>query len=153
EIMDRRKAERPLTKFPASNDLGLQFILFAEENSFSYADFPARTHQCLPFQGRNLSCKQDLYPAVEKISRRRILFAHGLGAQTGPAAKESRRKNPAVVQDQEIVRAQEAGKVNELTVFKCAVRQAQVEHARGAALRERLLGNEFSGQKKIEFGN
>jgi hypothetical protein len=66
-------------------------------------------------------------------------------------AEQTCRKDPRVVDDQELVAAQQIGEVAERTVLEVAGAAFQEQQARGAAVREGTLGNALRRKRVVEF--
>jgi hypothetical protein len=76
-----------------------------------------------------------------------------VGAQAGAASIESRGKNPAIVHYQQVVRAEQRGKIGEAAVREITRAAEEMQHARGAAIRQSFLGYQLFGQVKIKVRN
>ena len=106
-VKDLLEADAAFAEIGAGQDLGLQFVLRAEEEAFSYADLAAGANQAFPIIGnsRELACKQNLDAAVEEITRGRIAWADCLSVGAFAAAVEAGGKDASVVEDHEIAGA------------------------------------------------
>ena len=81
EIVDRGEADVALAEFAAGDDLGMEFVIIAEEKMLANSDFAAGAHETLPVVGVALQLpgEQDLDPSVKKIARGGIAGTEGLG--------------------------------------------------------------------------
>ena len=66
---------------------------------------------------------------------------------------EPRRKDPGVVQNQQVARSEQIRKLPESPVLPGLGLPVQVEQARSGAIRQRFLGNEFRRQMVMEVGD
>ena len=80
---------------------------------------------------------------LQELFGRGIARAYRLSSRARTMTEEPRRKNAAVVHHQQIVRAQQAGEIEEFPVFEFTGSTAQMQHARVAARRQRLLRDQF----------
>jgi len=154
-VKDLLEADAAFAEIGAGQDLGLQFVLLAEEEAFSYADLAAGANQAFPIVGigGELASQQNLDAAAEKIMRGRIVRAQGLSVDAFAAAVEAGGKNAGVVEDHEIAGAQQVGEVAELAIRKFAAGSLQVQHAGTVTGSERFLSDEFGGKVEMEIGN
>ena len=124
----------------------------------TYAQFPSRPDQRLPFPVTDLAGKKHFHLAMEKIARSRITRAHRLGVQPRASPKEPGGKNAAVVDHQKIATAEQVRQVGKFPIFKFTTFNLiglakKMEHARSATVGQRLLGNQFFIQMEIKVGN
>ncbi len=115
---DRSEADAAFSETGPGHDFRLQFVVFAEEQMFSCADLPPGPHQTLPLVGfaRNLTGQEDFDSAPQKISSRWILRTQRLGLHAASPAIQARGKDARVVEYDQVVRSQQAGKIPELCV-------------------------------------
>ena len=144
-----------LAEFRAGQDLGLQFVMLAEEQAFADADLASGTNQAFPIVGLGgeLARQQNFDAAVEEITRRGIARADRLSASAFATAIEAGGKDASVVEDDQIAGPQQVGKVAEQAVGLLAAGSLQMQHAGSVAGGERFLGNEFVGKMEVEVGN
>jgi hypothetical protein len=85
-----------------------------------HANFAARTNQAFPFVWllRDLAGKQDLDSSLEKLPRRRVLRAYRLCPNPTSGTVKSGRKDPCIVEYNQVIRAQEIGKVTKPAILK-----------------------------------
>jgi len=150
--LNRLKADATLAKFPAPENLGQQFVPFAENETLSNSDLTAGPHQAFPIVGfgRELVRQQNLNASMKQIAARSVLRAASLTSAAFASAIEPRRKDAGVVEDHQIAGAQEVRQVAELAVGTAATRSLQLQHPRAVAGRKRLLGNQFVRQMKMK---
>ncbi len=136
EIAGRLKADAAFAEFCAREDLGLQFVMLAKQQTLPYADLAAGPHQTLPVVGigRKLARQQNFNAAVEESARRRIVPADGLSAGPFAPAVKSRRKNAGIVKDEKII-APEAARGNLERCSPCSARNC-APNAASASHRE-----------------
>ena len=115
EICDRLEADAALAKFSASQDLGLQFVAFAEEQAFADADLAAGTDQAFPIVGvgGKLSRQQHFDAAVEEIAGCGIVRTDRLSAGAFAAAVEPGGKDAGVVEDHQVAGPQQIREIRE----------------------------------------
>ncbi len=73
--------------------------------------------------------------------------------QAGSTSEEPGREDAAVVDDQKIVGAEQVRQGLELKIFECPCLARKMQHARSAAVRQRLLGNQVIVQGEVEVRN
>lgn len=110
------EANVALTEFGPGQNLGLeviglQFILIAEEETFTDSDLAAGTNQTLPVVGigGELAGQKNFDAAVQKITGGRIATTERLSASAFAAAIEPGGKNTGIVEDDEIAGLQQVG--------------------------------------------
>src|SRR5271156_3080346 len=155
KIRDRQEADAALSIFRAGQDLGLEFGLLAEEQAFADADLAAGTDQAFPIVGLGgkLAREQDLDAAVEEFARRRIMRADSLRAGALAAAIEAGRKDPCVIEDDQVAGPQQFWEFAKQAVGPLSAGALQVQHAGSIAGGKGFLGNEFAGEVEVEVGN
>src|SRR6185312_5187341 len=79
--------------------------------------------------------------------------AQWLGAPAGAMAEQSRREDPAVVEDEHVARFQALGKISEVFVVKLSAVPIQDQHAGSSAVGQRFLRDELPGKMEVEFRN
>lgn len=128
-----------LAELGARQDLGLEFILIAEEEALADSDFAAGSNEALPivWVGCELASEKDFDAAVGAFA----------------AAVKPGRKDAGVVEDDEIAGLQKVGEFAEQAIGMAAAGALQMQHARAIAGSEGLLGDEFVGKVKVEIGN
>jgi hypothetical protein len=89
----------------SGNDLRFEFVVFAEEQALSYSDLATWPNQAFPFVRnlRYLPRKQNLNLALQKIAGSRVLRAYRLRPAATSPAEQACRKDPRVIQYQEVV--------------------------------------------------
>ena len=104
EIIDSLEADAALAEIPAGQNLGVQFAPLAEAEALADADFAAGPNQAFPIIGlcRKLACQQNFDTAVKKSTGRRIAGADSLCADAHAAAIKPCRKDPGIVEDQQV---------------------------------------------------
>ena len=128
EIGDWGEADAPLAEAASLGDLGFQFGVafgwFAKVEFLSDPDLPAGPYQALPLIRivRHLAGQQNFDLAAEKISCRRIVRAQGLGPLSAPVAVETGREHSRIVQDQQVVGAQQVGEFAKFPVLPALIR-------------------------------
>lgn len=149
------KADVALAEGSAGDDFGLEIVVLAEEELLAEIDFAAGANQALPivWLGGKLAREQDLDAPVKKIAGGEIAAANGLGAKAGAASVKTSGKDAGVVENYNIVGAEQIGKVAKIAVVIFAGGALQVQHAGAVAGGERLLGDEFLGKMEVEIGN
>lgn len=154
-IPQRLKTDATFAEFPTGNDLGFQFIGFAEKQSFSNADFATGPYQTLPVVGLDgkLARQQNLDSAAEEITGRWIVRADSLSMDACPAPVKPRWKDSSVVEDHQVAGPQQIWKVAKVAISILAADPLQMQHAGAVASGEGLLGYEFGGKMKVEVGN
>ncbi len=154
-VIDRRKTDVAFAEGSAGDDLGLEFVVLAEKQALADADLAAGTNQAFPIVGLGgkLASEQDLDASVKKIAGGGVAAADGLGAKAGAVSVETGGKDASVVENYNIVRTEEIGKVAELAVLIRAGGAFEVQHAGTVARGERLLGDEVFGEMEVEIGN
>jgi len=155
EILCRREADVALAEFAASDDPGLKFIVIAEEEMLTDADFSAGADEAFPVVGvlLELACEEDLDASVQELARGGIARAERLGFEAGATSVKTGGKYFRVVEDQKVGGTEEIGEVAELAIVELAVGGRKVEEAGGGAVGERLLGDEFFGEMVVEVGD
>ena len=151
----RLKADAAFAELGAGKHLGLQFIVLTEKKPFTNADFAAGADQTFPIVGvgGKLAREQDLDAAPQKVTCRGIVRANRLRTSAFAAAIESSGKDTGVVEDDEIAGTQPIGKIVEEAIGILATGSLKMKHAGAIAGGERLLGDEFFGEMKIEVGD
>ena len=130
EIRHGSEADAALPETAAGNDFRLQFVVLTEEQSFSRTDLSPGPHQTFPFVGfaRTLPGQEDFDSAPQKIARSWILRAERLRFHAFSPAIQARGEDARVVEHDQVVRSQQAGKVSELCVvhfFSAAIQMQQ----------------------------
>ena len=143
EVVCRSEVEVALAKFAAGDDLGLEFVVVAEEKVLADADFAAWTHEAFPIVriALQLPSEQDFDTAAEEVTRGRILRAERLGLKTGAASKKASGKYAGIVEYQQITGVEKVGKIAKVAVSERAGGGGQMEEARAGAIGQRLLGD------------
>lgn len=143
EVIDRSKADMALAKLSAGDDLGLEFVVVAEEEMLAYADLAPWTDEAFPIVrfGLQLPCEQDFDAAAEEVARGGVLRAERLGLKAGASAKKAGGKYAGVIEYQQVAGAEKVGKIPELAVSEAAACGGEMKEARGGAIGQRLLGD------------
>jgi len=149
------EADLALAEFGAGQDLGLQFVLLAEEEAFADTDFAAGANQAFPIVGigGELAGEQNFDAAVEEITRGGITRADRLSMGALAAAIKPGRKDAGIVEDDEIAGLQKIREVAEQAIGIFAAGSLQVQHAGAVAGGEGFLGDEFGRKVEVEIGN
>jgi hypothetical protein len=137
--LSRLKAEVALAELSARQDLGLEFILIAEEEAFADSNFATGTNQTLPIVG--ISCE---------LTSEKDFDAAASGFA---ASEESRWKDAGIVEDDEIAGLQKVREFPEQAIGMSAAGALQVQHAGAVAGGERFLRDEFDGKVEVEIGD
>ena len=120
EIGCRRETNATLAELAAGNYLGLKLVLLAEKQTFADCDLAAGTDQAFPIIRvlLQLASKKDLNAAAEEFARGRVARAQRLRLKTLTAPIEARGKHFGVVEDDEISRVQQAGKITKVAILE-----------------------------------
>ena len=96
--------------------------MLPEKKPLTDADLAPGMHQRLPGKARfiELSGKQRLHLAAQKIACCRIAFAHRLRSRSGAAAQQARGEHSRVVENQQIIWAQQLRKIAEPAIYEAA---------------------------------
>src|SRR5581483_3361293 len=105
EIRQGTKTDGPLTEASAGQDLGLEFVLLIEEQTFPNSDLAPRPDQTLPVVRllRNLLRKQDFHTPAQEIPGGGIAGAYRLCSCSGAVSEQARRKYPCVIEYEQVV--------------------------------------------------
>jgi len=127
----------------------------AEEEMFADVDLAAGADETFPVVGilLELAGEQDLDASVEKIARGRIARAGRLGLETGAASVKACGKDAGVVKNEKVVGTEEIGKVKKFPIVNLAARRRKMKQARGRAVKQGLLRDEFGRKIVIEIGD
>src|SRR5947209_10083909 len=155
EVIYRVEPQCPLTKFATSGDFSLEFrhCLLAKINPLANANLTAGTHQRLPLPLTELPGKKNFYLSLKEIAGGWIPGTDRLRMQSCAAAKQAGRKDAAVIDHQQIVWAKQIGELDEVAILIFPGCPAQMQHARGAAVGQRLLRNQLPGKMKVKIRN
>src|SRR6185437_2092568 len=133
EIRRWREAQAALAELPAGDDLSfeqrLPELVLSESQDLADPELAPWPHQRLPFIAALLSGEQHLDSPAQELACRRIMRAQWLGAPAGAMAEQSRREDPAVVEDEHVARFQALGKISEVFVVKLSAVPIQDQHA------------------------
>ncbi len=88
---------------------------------------------------------------MKEIACPGIVPPQRLRAQTGAPAKQPRGQNAGIVENNQLVAAQNFRQFPELTIFPRTAGAIEQEHARGIALVERMLRDSLRRQIVIEL--
>ena len=69
------------------------------------------------------------------------------------ASEKSGRQHPGVIQDKEVARAEQIGKLEKTAVAEFTRSAVEVQQTRRSAIRQWLLRDQFLGKVKIEVRN
>jgi hypothetical protein len=149
------KADVAFAELSAREDLGLQFILIAEEEAFADSNFAAGANQALPIVGigGELAGQKNFDAAAKEIAGGRIAFANRLGMSAFAPAIQPGWKHAGIVEDDEIAGLQKVGEFTKQGVRIAAAGSLQAQHAGAVAGGEGLLGDEFDGKVEVEIGD
>src|SRR5215472_9867471 len=126
KVRYRIKAQGAFAKISAACDFGNQLgsalaccgsgladggFCRSKKYFFSHTDLSPRTHQSLPLQRSKLAGEENFDAAVEKLTRRRVPGADGLGAKTRASPVKTSGKDAAVVHHQQVIGAEQRGKI------------------------------------------
>ena len=130
EIRHRSEADAALSETASGHDFRMQFVVLAEEQMFSRANLSSGPHQTFPLVGfaRNLPGQKDFDSAPQKISCGWIRRTHRLGLHAASPAIQARGEDARIVEYDQVVRPQQAGKVPELCIahlFRAAIQMQQ----------------------------
>ncbi len=119
------EADAALSETASGHDFRLQFVVLAEKQMFSRADLSPRPHQALPLVGfaRNLPGQEDFDSAPQKIARSWVLCTERLRFHAASPAIQARGEDARIVEHDQVVRSQQAGKVPELCVAQLLQRR------------------------------
>ena len=86
---------------------------------FPDPDLPPGPYQAFPLIRiiRHLAGQQNFDASAEKIPRRPVVRAHGLGTLSAAVAVEPCREHPRIVQHQQVGRPQQAGEIAKAPVL------------------------------------
>jgi len=90
---------------------------------------------------------------MQKITRGGIARAQGLRFDAGTPSIKAGRKHAGIVEDHKVVGTKLIREIPENSIFEGSRLAAHVKHARGGAIRQRLLRNLCLGQLVVEVGN
>jgi hypothetical protein len=130
-------------KLAAGDDFGLEFVVISEIEVLADTDFAAGANEALPLIGivLQLAREEDLNLSAEKIVSRRVPGADGLRLKTFAPSIEPGWKHACVVEDDEIVRAEQIGKFSELTIGDGTGQAGEMQQTRSSTVGQRLLSN------------
>lgn len=146
EVRHRRKAQCPLAVFSRCDNLRVKYhvTLTSKLKPVPYAQLATRLHQSIPLPRIDLFGEQHF-----DASRRSLVFMR----TTRSRSVQTRGYHTRIVQHQDVACAKLLREVRKDFVPPRARRAVQQEHTRSAALRRRLLRNQFFGQRKVKVGN
>lgn len=129
--------------------------MVAEEKVFANIDFATGTDEAFPLIRilPELAGEENLDASVKKVAGSGITRTQRLRLKTGTTSIEASGKHACVVEDQEIVGAEKIGKIAKLLVAKVSGRGRKMKQARGRAVRQRLLRDQFGREFVIEIGD
>src|SRR5262249_4095992 len=153
EIRHGTEADGSLAEISSRCHLALKIVILSKTDLLADSDLLSRSHQGLPLQRAGLASEQDFDAPAQEVFGRGVPWTHTLRALPRAMTEETRGKDAAVVHHQQILSSQKIGEVNELLVGGVAVISAEVQHARSAAINQRLLRDQLFGKMKIEVGN
>ena len=157
EIDNRRKSQSPLTEFATPYDFrGQQWrrrISGKEIQLLTHRQLASGTNQRTPLQRGVLISQQNFDASLQVFPRRWVPRADWLRMNAGAAREQSRRQHAGVVQHQQIAGPQQRWEIAEPVVLERSHVAVKNKHARGSAIRKRLLGNPFRRQKIIEIAD
>ena len=153
EIRRAVKADRALAELAARHDLAFQPVV--EPDAFAYRQLAARAAPAPASRGRRaetLRSRKTSTAAAQVLAELGIVLADGQRADARAVAEQPRRKHARIVEHQAIAGPQELRKVAERPVLPTALFAVDHQHARGGAVGEGFLRDQFLGQVVIEFG-
>ena len=155
EIWRGCEADVAFAEFAAGDDLGLEFVMVAEEKMFSNPDFAAGSHQTLPIVGfaLELAGEEDFDAPLEEIAGCGIVKAKRLRMEAGTSSVQAGWKDFRVIEYDQVGGAEEVGEITKCAIVKCTGFGIQVQQAGGSAVGKSLLRDEFFGKVVIEVGN
>jgi hypothetical protein len=121
----------------------------------AYTDFASGTDEAFPFIriGRKLAGQQDFDTALKEVARRGVGRTDRLRSGTGPATEEPGGKHAGVVENQEVTVAEEPWKVAERAIEPEPGGAIEMEHPRGGAVLEGLLGDAVGRKIEVKIGD
>jgi len=121
EIRCRAKLDAALTEASPGYDFGLQFV-FPKEKALAHPNFAAGADQALPFIWfqRYLPGEQHLDLALEEVTGGWIPRAHGLRFGSASPGIEACRKDPRVIEYNQVIRPEQIGKVTKPAILQAA---------------------------------
>ena len=155
KIVQRRKADATLPKLSPAEHFRLEIIMLPKKEVLAHTDFSPRANQAFPLARIliELARQQDLHPAVEKITRGRIPLAYGLRFGTRPPSVKAGGKHAGIVEDHEVIGAQQVGEIPKNSIFEPRVLALDMEQARISTVGERFLRNLKLGQVVMKMGD
>jgi hypothetical protein len=144
EVVHRGETDVALAKLAAGSDLGLEFVVLAEEKKMlADADFAAWTDKAFPIVwiGSQPAGQQDFDTAAEEVARGWVLRAERLGLKAGAASKKAGGKYAGVVEYQQITGVEEVGKIAKVAAGESAGGGGEMQEAGAGAIGQRLLGD------------
>ena len=155
EIVDGSEAYLALAEFAAGDDLGMKFVMIAEEKMFADSDLSAGPDQTFPLVGIALQLpgKQDFDTAAKEIVRGRICGLRGCGLKATTASVEARGKDAGVIEDEKVAGPEKVGEITKLAVVESAGRRRTGggdarRRDRAAAAGRSILQEDRSGNRK-----
>src|SRR4029077_231278 len=151
---DGRKTYLAFAEGAVPSNFRLQFFWLAEGKALADADLASGADQALPLIRilTHLPGQQDFDAALQKIARCRVLGTDRLSFRATSPAVEPRRKYAGVVEHEQVVGLQKAGKVAEDEVPGRSGASIQVQHPRGGAVGQRFLGDLPRKKVVLEVG-
>ena len=150
-----READVAFAEFSTGDDFCLQFVVFSEKQMLANRDLPSGPDQALPLIGIGLQLagQEDFNAPAKKVARCGIMRTENLRLKTSAAAIQTRGKHPGVVEDDEVVGAEQVREIAELTIRKSARCGGKVKKARRCTVGEGLLGDQFFRQIVMKIGD
>jgi len=113
KVGGRFEPDAALAKGAARHDLSLQWMVIAKKEPLTNTDLSPGADEAFPIVriDRHLPCEQDFNPAFEEIFRGRISRADYLSFRPASHTIQTRRKDPCVVEHDQVIRAEECRKI------------------------------------------
>ena len=110
--------------------------MLVEGQFFANTDFSSRADEAVPFVWvfADLVGEEDFNASAKKLSRGGVLWAEGLGSFATAAAVEASWEYAGIVEDQEIVGAQEVGEIAKRAILPGFVFAKQMQEAGRSAV-------------------
>ncbi len=147
-LIVRNKSERSQAKLTARENLAFQFAL-AEKYSLTNLHLAARPDQRLPSGGIDFTRQED-FDFPRKVFRF-CCSRWRLRMHPGAPPEQARRNDARIVEDEEFVAAQQAGKFREDAVLENSWRPTQAQQPRRFATLKGTLRNLFSREMVVQL--
>ncbi len=138
------------TKLTAVFDFRFKLAI-AERDPLPDRYFSTRLHQRFPSLRSERANQQNFDFTAQMLRALWVAFAGQRGVNPLSPAEEARGQHASVIQNDELVAAQQFRQIPELPVDPVAGKSAQFQHSRAIALRGRPLRDQFGWKVKVEF--